>query len=167
MLDIDRLIAFVHFVIRNKPFFVWGNLNKLKGNRTPIELIYLWMPNVKNTGIGTADYFNIGSNIFTIQHHVLISPSMWKSFLISLTLQRFLFIIKLPNTLLIKPSNFEKIRSILASHSIAKITPKASVTWNHKLICFRWHFLSLQGVHHVWIIKTKNYRIINLRRIIH
>lgn len=95
MLDIDRLIAFVHFVIRNKPFFVWGNLNKLKGNRTPIELIYLWMPNVKNTGIGTADYFYIGSNIFTIQHHVLISPSMWKSFLISLTLQRFLFIIKI------------------------------------------------------------------------
>lgn len=121
------------------------------------------MPNMKNSWICSANYFDVWPNIFTIQHNVLITPSMRVEF-IFINLVTCRLVQKLPNAILIKSSNFQKVRSILTRHPITKITPKTSITWNHKLIGFRWHCLALECVNYVWIIKTKNHRIINLRQ---
>lgn len=68
-----------------------------------------------------------------------------------------------PHALLIEAPDFEEVRAILTRHAVSEIPPETGVTRNHKLIRFRGHFLALQRVNDVRIVKTKNYRIINLR----
>jgi hypothetical protein len=59
---------------------------------------------------------------------------------------------KLPDALLVEATYFEEVRSKLASHTVAKVTPKSGISRYHKLIRFRWHFFTLQRVHDMGII---------------
>src|SRR5690349_631207 len=38
---------------------------------------YLWMPNVKNSRISSANDFYVRTNILSIQHHIFTAPSVF------------------------------------------------------------------------------------------